>query len=127
MNRALWKYGVLGLLANPSRVFNAKLIANIFKRFKSALGLSTLKSQPLVNELGYGISLVGIAVAEASKGSGNAKLLVDAFETEARSKNADFIRLSVLKENVRAQKFYSKMGWTEHDTQAGLYFYKKLK
>lgn len=127
MNRTLWKYGLMGLLTNPSRIFNARLIGNIFKRIKSILGLTTLKSQPLVTELGSGISLVGIAVAENSKGSGNAKELVDAFELEARQRKADFIRLSVLKENKRAQAFYSKMGWTAHDTPGGLYYYKKLK
>jgi ribosomal protein S18 acetylase RimI-like enzyme len=127
MNRALWKFGAFGLLTNPSRIFNAKLINNIFKRIKSILGLTTLKSQPLVNELGFGISLVGIAVAERSKGSGNAKELVDAFEIAAKENNADFIRLSVLKENKRAQSFYTKMGWTEYEIPGGLYYFKKLK
>jgi len=127
MNRALWKYGLTGLLTRPSRILNARLISNIFKRIKSILGLTTLKSQPLVTELGSGISLVGIAVAESSKGSGNAKELVDAFESEATQRKADFIRLSVLKENKRAQAFYSKMGWTAYDTPGGLYYYKKLK
>lgn len=126
MNRALWKYGLTGLLTNPSRIFNLKLIRNIFKRIKSILGLSRLKSQPLVSELGFGISLVGIAVAERSKGSGNAKELVDGFEAAAKKRKADFIRLSVLRENKRAQAFYTKMNWTMHDTPAGLYYYKKL-
>lgn len=127
MNRDLWMYGLSGLLKNPSRFFNLKLLNNILKRVKSMIGLSGIRSQPLVNEKGFGISLVGIAVAENNKGKGVAAELVVEFENKAKDLKADFVRLSVLKENMRAQRFYEKSGWSKHESPNGIYYFKELK
>jgi len=127
MNRALWKYGLIGLLKHPSRILNIKLLINILKRVKSIIGLSGMKTQPLVKEKGIGISLVGIAVAEKNKGRGTAAELVFEFEKASKELKADFVRLSVLKENKRAQTFYSKSGWTKHESANGIYYFKELK
>jgi ribosomal protein S18 acetylase RimI-like enzyme len=126
MNRSLWFYGITGLLANPFRLINKQLLANIIKRIRSATGLTTMQQQPLVSQLGYGISLVGIAVSDKSKGSGNAGELVQTFEQTACKMHADFVRLSVLKDNLRAQQFYTKTGWTRHESPHGLYYYKQI-
>jgi ribosomal protein S18 acetylase RimI-like enzyme len=127
MNRALWIYGLIGLLKNPTYFFNKKLIDNILKRTKSIMGLSGMKNQPLVSEKGFGISLVGIAVSEKNKGKGTAKELVIEFEKMAKNLDANFVRLSVLKENKRAQSFYEKIGWNKHETINGIYYFKELK
>ncbi len=127
MNRTLWIYGLIGLFKNPAYFLNKKLIKNIIQRVKSIVGLSGMKHQPLVSEKGYGISLVGIAVAEKYKGKGTAQELIIEFEKMSKELNADFLRLSVLKENIRAQKFYERMGWTAIEVKGGYYYFKEIK
>jgi ribosomal protein S18 acetylase RimI-like enzyme len=45
----------------------------------------------------------------------------------AKNLDANFVRLSVLKENKRAQSFYEKIGWNKHETINGIYYFKELK
>ena len=80
------------------------------------------------NELyeSIGISLVGIAVHPKSQGSEFSSELINAFEDYAKNEGANYLRLSVHKENKRAQNFYLKHSWVEDADNSSGYFYKKI-
>lgn len=57
-----------------------------------------------------GANLMSICVFEEYRGGGVSMILVERFENELKEKNVDYYKLSVLKENIRAIKFYEKCG-----------------
>jgi len=127
LNRKVWPVAFLGLLRHPLHFLNKKLLLNILSRVEAIFGVKTTSDQPLVKELGKGVSLVGIAVAPEFKGKGVAEELEKAFGAAAEKYNPDFLRLSVLKTNKRAQKFYSRMGWSSYEVKDAYYFFKKIR
>ena len=126
-NRYIWIYALIGLLRNPFSFFNFNLLLNIKKRIFSMLNLSKASSNKK-NELyeSIGISLVGIAVHPKSQGSEFSSELINAFEDYAKNEGANYLRLSVHKENKRAQNFYLKHSWVEDADNSSGYFYKKI-
>lgn len=126
-NRYIWIYAMRGLLNSPLNLLNLNLISNIRKRILSILSFSRNISKK-TNQIykGLGFSLVGIAVHPKYKGTIYSAELIEAFEEYAKIKGANYLRLSVHKDNLRAQNFYLKHLWVEQIDNSCLYYYKKI-
>lgn len=124
INKDLFWVAFTGLVVRPWRLLNKKLILNIYKRLMIILGNSGVKTNVTDELSGKGISLVGIAVSKEFKGSSVASSLILAFEEKSKMLQFDFNRLSVHKENIRAQRFYEKSNWKKIEISNCIYYYK---
>jgi ribosomal protein S18 acetylase RimI-like enzyme len=71
------------------------------------------------------ISLLSICVSQHSKGKGVSKALVDTFEDRLPKLGYDAYRLSVHKDNDRANNFYKKIGMSIYKESGTEYSYVK--
>ncbi len=73
--------------------------------------------------VGYILFLV---VDESARGKGYAEALVEAARNDLKSQGARVIKLITALRNLRAQKFYQKIGFTETGRDGGVVYYEKV-
>ncbi len=110
MNRDLLGPAIRATIARPWLLLDRRIRRTAWGRLKLLAGRRAPPGE--VPELPPPtMSLVGIAVAPESQGRSIGALLVDAFESRAREKNAGSLRLSVYPNNPSARRLYEKCGW----------------
>ncbi|MCD4727886.1 MAG: GNAT family N-acetyltransferase [Pirellulales bacterium] len=76
---------------------------------------------------GSDINVLSIAVSKKAMGTGVAAMLIAAFEREIQDGRGDHYGLSVVKENLRACRFYEKIGFeVVEDNGTNLVLQKRL-
>jgi ribosomal protein S18 acetylase RimI-like enzyme len=107
------------------------IITNIKRRLKKMVGLNEKPTQPApivqskFTGIPAGLVVIGVDPAHHKKGIGS--LLQQEFERIAREKGADYMQLSVRKENAQAISSYKRNGWTiEEDQRIAFGMKKKL-
>ena len=102
------------ILLKPSIVFNWSNIIKIKDAIFTILlkKLLPLKHKNLENneKIQY-FGILAIAITPEFKRQGIGKLLIDDFESTAKKKGFNNLRLSVDVENLAAINFYEKLGW----------------
>ena len=102
------------ILLKPSIVFNWHNIIKIKMQFLPYFlkKLLPLKHKNLENneKIKY-FGILAIAITPEFKRQGIGKLLIDDFESTAKKKGFNNLRLSVDVENLAAINFYEKLGW----------------
>ncbi len=127
MNKDLITVAAKEMLKRPWLIFHKKIIASVWLRVKTILGMNKFISETSLKYEGRIISLVGIGVAENAQGSGLASEMMHVFIEQSRRAGYTYARLSVYAANKRARKFYEKMGWLpESATTPVMGYFKKL-
>lgn len=124
MNRDLLWTGIRGIALHPRVWVHPRLRRNLRARL-ALLGRRSVTDAEGEEPQGKGFSLVAIAVAPELRGMGAGKELVEAFEAEARNRDADYVRLSVYDTNDAARHVYERQGWTIHSHDDGVVEYVK--
>lgn len=65
-----------------------------------------------------------LSVVDAARGKGYGKILFNYAVNELKKRGVKYIRVSVRKENERAQNVYRKAGFTIESQEGGFYFYR---
>lgn len=129
MNKDLFGPAARGMIVRPWLAFDRQVRRTVMTRIKLLFG-QTISKQQVPDLPEPIISLVGIGTAEKSRGKGAGRLLMLAFEDEARKHKMASMRLSVYPSNMAARKLYEKCGWqpfTVPETEGtAMYYYKVL-
>jgi len=105
------------------------MIRVIWAKLKTMIGTTSNQDIISFQEMGQGISLVGIGVSPQFRGQKIGQKLMNLFEMESRAREMDFMRLSVYSNNRAAIKVYESCGWesVSPSQQAIWTFVKRLR
>jgi len=95
------------------------------RRFLQRIALRARPAPPRAADAAKIMSLVGIGVAEAGRGSGIGRLLMEEFERRARALGMTAMRLSVYTDNDRARRLYERAGWIVERTEPNALYYRR--
>jgi ribosomal protein S18 acetylase RimI-like enzyme len=112
---------ILSELHNPARHYFVALTAGD-ERVVGFSSLATDTSEPCVEKYGDRIELQRIYVDNAHHGKGLAQVLMDMAFGKARELGGRYIWLGVWQDNVKAYRFYNKLGFEkvgEHTFMVG--------
>lgn len=111
LTRATLPAAVAGALRRPWIVLDRRIRRIAWVRIQEAI--RAWRGEPgtgAANSITY--SLVSIAVAPEARGRQLSRVLMEAFEAEARGRGARRLCLSVHANNAPARSLYEKAGWT---------------
>jgi ribosomal protein S18 acetylase RimI-like enzyme len=94
-------------------------------RMLKSVGGPALDGNSMGETVGRTVSLVGIGVADAARGHGAGGALLRAFESEARTRNMEAMRLTVYRDNSVACRVYERAGWQSSDDGGDTLRYSK--
>jgi ribosomal protein S18 acetylase RimI-like enzyme len=118
---------VLELIKRPWILLHWKVDKAIWTRFKGLFhkDTNTIEIPPIYDR--RIISMVAIGVSQSTMNKGLALLLEKEFIKQARIMGFNFARLSVYQRNIRARRFYEKLGWeTENASMDIIVYFKKI-
>lgn len=138
MNKYIMKKIALSLLKKPHLLCSGEFIykyKSAFNRIAKKIILS--KNAVLSNDLKTQcvpsspiLRLTGIAVLEEYSRLGIGKQLLSSYEKVAKDRNYKSIILETPRANIKAIRFYEKLGWRNYDNENGnlnkAYFYKSI-
>jgi len=105
-DEARQRRGLAAMLADPDR--RAVLVA---ERGGAVAGMITGQLLVSTAEGGPAVLAEDLVVAEAARGAGLGRALVEALEGWARERGASRVQLLVDEENLAALGFYRRLGW----------------
>lgn len=111
MSRELASAALAGILWHPWLLGHAEFRAKLKTRIQLLAGRSnkTLATPVLPEPC---VALVGIGVDHSARAQGVGSQLMDAFESQCRTRGARSMRLSVRDENQAAISLYTRHGWS---------------
>jgi GNAT superfamily N-acetyltransferase len=114
---------LLEFLPPPDYAYRAK----VFLRYVDEAGENVGVADMIENLFAEGIWHIGLfQVATRLHGQGIARSLYDALEEWARRGGADWLRLGVVVGNVRAERFWEKVGYTDVSKREGVEMGKRV-
>jgi ribosomal protein S18 acetylase RimI-like enzyme len=111
MSRELLFVAACGVLSHPWVFLDSRFRRQIRFRLKSLIG-AEIKDQAAPALPQPTMRLVGIGVSPHMRGRQIGYRLMEAFESEARSRGMKSLGLTVYKENSVARKLYERRGWS---------------
>lgn len=131
----IWPQVVKALITHPWLILRPGVISDAgvyikslrrklpIRRTSASTSSDLIKSQSVSQKR---ITLAEIAVQPSCRKQGVGGKLLRAFEQQASSSGADFLRLTTKKNNVAARKAYERAGWTIYLARDGKAYYKKI-
>jgi len=97
-------------LPPPDMPFNQRYIIGFYDNLKKLIGVTTVVS----DFLAPGVWLISFfVIATSLHGSGRARAIYDRLENWMERNGAQWIRLGVIINNMKAERFWEKCGYTE--------------
>lgn len=127
MNRDLFWVVARAIALRPWLLMQKRFFVRLLQRARQLFVRRPADEGPPLPE--PAMSLVGIGVSEAARGTGVGSLLLREFEKQCRSANMKSMRLSVYATNTSARALYERGGWTLFASNAGdaVYYYRILE
>lgn len=127
LRKDLFPYVVLGMLTQPSIIFNSKFIKDLIRQISEYISIKKTNDNS-INLSKPIFSLVGIGVERNHRGKGVGKLLIITLTEIVREQGFKSIRLSVHNQNEEAISLYRRIGWIEieHPNPNLKYFAEEL-